>query len=196
MSCGCGGGSACGNPCPPGPRSVAFTTPSPATFQNSLARLLVKPADALRNLLTVFGIRPYVVRWVRVRWTGGARGFGEMAVIGEPEAILPTPLILSLDGISRIVSPVGTDEQGGVLLTEVSGCYTEERLLGFGNAGEEIPADENFFYEVEFLRPDGVQGELRRFSVSGVPEYVPDQFGWRMRLERAQFDRTRSGAPR
>lgn len=169
-------------------------TPTPATFQTSLARLLVKPADSLRNLLTVLGVRPYVVRMVYTRYSGGARGIGEESVV-SCDAILPTPLILSLDGLSRIVSVVGADEQGGVLLTEVSGCYTEDQLRGLGDGGAELPPDQSFYYEVEFLSMQP-QGERRRFSQSGVPEYVPDQYGWRMRLERAQRDRTRAGAPR
>lgn len=192
--CGCGGTSPCGAPCPPGPREQAFCVPSPEQFAHSLARALVGPADKLRNLLTVTGMRAYAVRLVRVRWSGGARGIGETAVVGTPMPILPTPLLLTLDGVSRIVSAIGVDEQGSALLTEVSGCYSEEQLRGMSDDGTPTPPDENFFYEIEFLRPDGQPGAKRRFSLSGVPEYVPDQFGWRLRLERAQGDRTRAGA--
>lgn len=199
MGCGCdcGGGPECGNPCPPGLRELAFCIPTPALISHSLARVLIKPADALRNLNTVFGVRPYVIRFIRTQWSGGARGFGEESVLSV-EPILPTPLILSLDGLSRITSVIGTDEQGGVLLTEVSGCYTEDQLVGRTNRGlTPVPPEQNFYYEVEFIRADGIQDERRRFSPAGAPEYVPDQFGWRIRIERARPDRQRSsGLPR
>lgn len=195
--CGCGGGTPCGAPCPPGPRELTFCAPTPALIQNSLARLLIKPADALRNLQTLFGMRPYIVRFVRTQWSGGARGFGDESVV-LVEPILPTPLLLSLDGLSRITNPIGTDEQGGLLLTEVSGCYTEDELVGRTHHGTApIPVEQGFYYEVEFIRADGVQDERRRFSPASAPEYVADQFNWRIRLERARPDRTRqTGMPR
>lgn len=199
MGCGCGGGCGdagpCSNPCPTEPRSVAFTQGTPQQYASSLARLLEGPADKLRNIFTLVGMRPYVVRLVRTRWTGGARGHGPEVIVDDNVQILPTPLLVDLSGLQRVISPVGADERGSLMLTEISGCYTEEQLRGLSDDGKEIPPDIGFFYEVEFLRPDGKEGERRRFSIAGPPEYVPDEFGWRVRLERAHANRTRAGHP-
>lgn len=197
-SAGCGGPPACTDPCPSVPRETAFTVQSAQSFSSSLSRLLVGVADRLRDLATRFGQRPYNVWRVRTRFSGGARGFGEEAILGEPERILPTPLVLDLVSLKPIVSPVGVDEVGGCMLTEISGCYTEEQLRGIDNLdGTPIPADQGFYYDIEFLRADGIQGERRRFNVTSVPAYIADDFGWQLRLERARPDRVRaSGAPR
>lgn len=201
MGCGtpgCGGPPTCGNPCPPGPRDQHFTVQTPQMFSNSLARLLVGPADKLRNLYTTFGLRPYIVRLVRTRWSGGARNRGEESVIGTPELLLPTPLILDLLTLTPIVSPIGSDERGGILLTEVSGCYTEEHLRGLDDVtGAPIPADQSFYYEVQFLRADGAPGEFRRFNANSAPTFVADDFLWQVKLERSRPDRIRAtGSPR
>src|SRR5258708_7147556 len=173
MSCGCGAHGygrppSCGDPCPP--------------------RALIPVGGAVRDLNARFGMRPYVTRWVFTSWSGGARGVGEEFMVGTPENILPPPLLLDLQTLTPVVSPIGLSEQGGVLLTEVSGCYTEEQLRGAASDGSAVPADQSFYYEVEFLRADGAPGEKRRFSVDGVPVYMPDDVQWQVRVARARPD--------
>lgn len=196
MSCGCGTVGCGGSPCTTAPRDTVFTIESPQRFANSLSRLLISPVDAIRDIATQFGVRPYIVRLVYTQWSGGARGIGEESVLGEPERILPTPLVLDILTLTPIVSPVGADEQRGCLLTEVSGCYTEEQLRGLGSDGSEVPANQSFYYEIEFLRADGVKSERRRFNANSAPAYSADDAQWQVRLERARPDRTRHGAPR
>jgi len=67
-------------------------------LSRTLTRRLISTVDGLRDLLTRFGLRPYEVRMVRTKWTGGYRGAGQEIVVFD-EAILPTPLILGLDGL-------------------------------------------------------------------------------------------------
>jgi hypothetical protein len=194
MSCGCGGG--CGpGPCPSAPRETVFDVPNAECYSHSLGRLAIGVADRLRNLNTKFGMRPYVVRWVRSAWSGGIRSRGEESILCV-ETILPVPLLLDLKTLVRVVNPIGIDENGGVMVTEISGCYTEEHLRGLDDDGTSIPADQNFYYEIEFLRADGRPSDKRRFFPSGAPEYVPDDFCWTLKLERQRQDRRRDGSAR
>lgn len=196
MGCGCGNSGCGGPPCPYAPRSTVFTTPTPALLARSLVRKLQGPVDKIRDLNTRFGRRPYIVRFIYTGWSGGARGDGQEYLVRE-EVILPVPLVVDLASLQELVSPVGVENAGSLILTEVSGCYTEEQLRGLSNTdGSPTPADQNFYYEIEFIRPDGVDGVRRRFQVAGTPEEVPDKFQWRVRLDRAQPGRARSGAIR
>lgn len=196
MSCTSCGSSACGGtPCTTAPRNTVFTVQDSQCFAGSLSRQLIGPADAIRDLATKFGMRPYVVRMIKTRWSGGARSLGDEFVIGD-EALLPTPLVLDMMTLTPIVSPIGTDEQHGILLTEVSGCYTEEQLSGADVDGTPVPADQSFYYEVEFLRPDNRDSERRRFNLNSAPAYSPGDAQWQVRLERSRPERTRAGYPR
>ena len=198
MACGCGCGAATGcgeQPCPPGPRETHFCVETAQTLGRSLGRKLIGVVDKIRDIDTRLGFRPYVVRLVYTRWSGGVRDVGEESVISE-ERLLPTPLMLDLQGVASVVTVSGSDEQGGVMLTEVSGCYTEEQLRGLGDQGQALPADQSFYYEIEFLRVDGVDGERRRFTIGGAPEYDADNYLWRFRLVRQRPDRSRHGMPR
>lgn len=196
MACACCGSASCdGSPCTYAPRKTAFTVQTAQMFARSLARKLVKPVDRIRDLNTRFGLRPYLVFTIFTQWSGGQRNSGEEVVVGEPTAILPTPKISDLDELAEIVSPVGLDEQQGIVVSEISGCYTEEQLRGFDNAtGAEIPPDRSFYWEVEFLRADGASTERRRFNISAAPNYKPDNCEWIVRLTRSRPERTRSGA--
>jgi hypothetical protein len=174
--------------------SARFTVLTGDDLKCSLAISLIPVADDLRDLLTQTGMRPYVVHFVRTRWSGGSRGDGvEQVVYDAP--ILPTPLVSDLSALNEIVNPVGLDEVGGIVLSEVSGAYTEEQLLGRGAGGEPIPPDEQFYYEIEFTRTDGRPAERRRFFIRSAPSYQPSKFQWTVSLERSHEDRTRLGEP-
>lgn len=166
-----------------------------ADYQNTVARRLVPTADRLRNLLTRFGLRPYKVRMVVVRWSEGFRGRGVPNVLSVVD-MLPTPAVLSLDGVTQVVNPVGEQEEGTISLSEISGCYTEEQLRGQGPQGEPIPPSDEFFYEIEWPKPNGMASVKRRFNVRGAPAYQADNFQWTVRLERSLGDRNRAGKPR
>ena len=206
--CGCGGGSDCGG-CGPkyhnvtggaGARENALQRPLSAgttTLCDTLAFNLIGVADGLRDLYTQFGLRPYRVALVRTRWSGGRRGIGVEIVISSTN-LLPTPKMTDMAALTEINSAIGLDETGEVVLTEVSGAFTEDQLRGhpFGN-GEPVFPDEQFYYEIEFPPAcAGKDGERRRFTVKGAPMYFADRFQWNIRLEKQRQDRSRYGDPR
>jgi hypothetical protein len=165
-------------------------------LSKTLGRQLIGVADNLRNLLTLFGMRPYEVHIVRTRWSGGERGIGQEFVISDTP-ILPTPLISSLDGITRIVNSVGIDEQGTVKLSEVSGRYSENFLSGQDYEGNPQDGDTQWFYEVQFPTPGTVAdgAPRRRFFPSSSPTYNPSKFEWTLTLTRSHVDRLNDGTP-
>lgn len=195
MACGCGNAGCGGPPCGYAPRELQFTVQTPQSYAASLGRKLIKIEDRVRDIDVRLGFRPYNVRLIYTVWTGGAKGFGEESVLSET-LILPTPLVLDLGAIEEVVTPVGREAEGGLLVTEISGCYTEDQLLGVQADGTEIPENQNFYYEVEFLHVDGSPPSRRRFSVAGTPEFNANKTTWSIRLDRARPDRLRSGAVR
>lgn len=196
-SCGCGpayhvvtGGS--------GTRENPLDRPltaGTAPLCGSLAFTLRSTVDRLRDLYTQFGLRPYKVSLVRTGWSGGRRSLGVELVISS-KVILPTPKIMDLSGLAEVVTPVGMDEFGSIMLQEVSGTFTEDQLHGKVFDGQPLPLDQNFYYEVEFPPAcAGDNGERRRFTVKNAPMYFADQFQWHVSLERQRSDRTRTGVP-
>lgn len=169
-----------------------FTDLRPGDFPKTLAGRLICTADNVRDLYTRFGLRPYKVRIIRTRWTGGRRGQGEEFITHE-RPIRPTPLLADLGAISQIVNPIGLDEVGGVQLSEITGTFTDDDLRGLDSAGTPPEPDEQVFYEIEFPRSDGQPGERRRFFLGAAPMYQADQFQWIVRLERAHEGRDRRG---
>jgi len=171
-----------------------FTDPTSLQLGKTLARRLVPLADKLRDMLTKFGLRPYKVKVVRVKWSGGARGAGAPVVVGDLH-ILPTPLISDLNSLSNIVEAVGLTEVGSLTLSEVSGRFSEDDLLGRDSEGNPVAPDEEFFYEVEFPRLDGKPSTRRRFYPRSPPQYHAGKLQWTVRLEKALEDRDRTGDP-
>lgn len=170
-------------------RPRRYTDLSGIDLARSLARRLVPVADALRDLRTKFGMRPYEVHIIRTAWTGGERGVGAEHVVLDT-VILPTPRIVDLSSLSEIVQPIGLEEIGQVTLDEVSGRYTEDQLLGRHEDGSPLGPDESVFYEVMFPLPSGLPGSVtrRRFYPSGAPHYSSGKFEWVVRLERQRPD--------
>ena len=183
MACNCG----CGD--------TGFTDLNGLDIQNTLARKLISTVDKLRNLRVKFGLRVYEVHLVRTRWTGGLRGSGEEYVVSD-EAILPVPLIGEINGLTETLQSVGLDEIGTLILTEVSGRYTEDYLRGTGPDGSPLAADETVYYEIYFPPVPGGTAQRRRFQLRSAPGYVAGKFQWTLALERARQDRTRSGDTR
>jgi hypothetical protein len=168
-----------------------FTKLTGSDFGKTLARRFVPLADSLRDLLTKVGLRPYIVRIVRTRWSGPYRGQGQEYVVSETD-VLPTPKISDLSGITAIVQPIGLDEIGGIMVSQISGRFTEEELRGLSADGSPPEVTDNVFWEIEFPRPDG-PGERRRFVMRSAPHYYSGRLQWVVRLERANEDRARSG---
>lgn len=172
-----------------------FTTVTSQQASKTLARKFIPLADSLRNMLTKFGLRAYRVTMVRIRWSDGARGAGTPTVELE-EVMLPTPKIGSLDGLTEINQPIGLDEQGSIELSQISGRFTEEQLLGLEADGREIDPEVEFFYEVEFFPATATEGShKRRFYPRSAPVYMPGRLQWSLRLEKGNADRERNGDP-
>ena len=162
----------------------------------TLGRTLIPTADIIRNLYTQFGLRPYNINLVRTRWSTGFRSRAtELVVSSTP--LLPTPRVSDMSAVTEIVTPIGLDEFGEILLSEVSGAYTEDELRGANKYGDPVAHSDNFYYEIEFPPPcTGQEGERRRFTLRGAPMYFADRFQWNIRLTRQREDRARNGDPR
>lgn len=171
-----------------------FTKVNPQQMQKSLARKFVPLADSLRDLFTKFGLRPFVVRLMRVRWNGEERGIG-VAEVDSEVIIEPTPKISDLTALTELVQPVGLDEVGGLLLSEISGRYTEDELKGLKPGETEIPPNVEVFYEIEFPRLDGAPSVKRRFFFRSAPYYNSGALQWSIRLEKSGEDRALNGDP-
>lgn len=171
-----------------------FTKVTGQQIQNSLARKFVPLADSLRDLFTKFGLRPYIVRMVRVAWNGIERGVG-LPQVESAVVIEPTPKITDFTALQEIVQPIGLDEIGGILLSEVSGRYTEEELKGLKPGETEIPPHIEFFYEIEFPRIDNAPVVKRRFFIRSAPAYESGRLQWSLRLEKSTEDRALNGDP-
>ena len=174
---------------------MEFTRVTAQVMRESLGQELIEVVDCARDIPSELGLRPYTVRLVRTRWSGGARGLGTEEVLSVLD-LLPTPKLVDLSGLQEVLQPVGLDEIGTVQVEQISGRFTEEQLRFLDSDGRDPPAQESVWWEVEFVRPDGKPGERRRFVLVGAPEYLPGNVEWRVRLSKAHEDRGRDGVPR
>ncbi len=172
-----------------------FTDPTTLDLKRTLAQQLIPVADSIRDLHTRFGLRPYKVRVVRVRWSGGMRGHGTPHVASTMD-LLPTPLVQDLTTLTEILQPIGLDEVGTISVAEISGRFTDDDLRLQSKNGVPPGPDEEVFYEIEFPQPDGGPSVKRRFFLRGAPYYSAGRFQWSIRLEKANEDRSRRGDPR
>ena len=171
--------------------ATKFTEVTTQQAAATLARDFIGLADDLRDLLTFFGLRSYRVSLVKVRWSGGRRGRG-VADVYSVESILPTPKIAPLNGVAELAMVAGLTEVGAIELSQVSGRFTEDELLGRIPQTGDVPLDEEFFYEVEFFPQEGPTVK-RRFIPKSVPAYQPGRLQWTVTLEKANRDRERDG---
>lgn len=136
--------------------------------------------DELRQLNTDFGLRPYRVFSVVVRWSGGAVGKGNPTVITDKE-LLPTPNVPGLHTLEDRMTEGGRSERGSILMTEVSPRYTEDEVRSLFHVHPLLSGDDGFLE----LRIDGRDGEtIRRRFACLVPGRRADKFDWAVRLRR------------
>jgi hypothetical protein len=171
-----------------------FTQFSGDMFGKTLAQKLVPVADRLRDINTQLGTRAYLVRIVRLQWSGGRRGVGREFVVSDIP-ITPTPLVRDLSPLLEELTPVGLNETGTLQVTEISGRFTEEILLGIDPTGNEPDDNEQVLYEIEFPRPNGQDSVRRRFGISAAPTFQPTQFQWTLQITKVDEDRTFLGDP-
>lgn len=86
---------------------------------------LVELADDLRDIYAELGARPFRAFVVMRTWAGARAGEGAMTeVVTE---ILPPPAVL-VAGLRGDLRPAGLDEEGDIVLSEVSLRWTEPEL--------------------------------------------------------------------
>lgn len=170
---------------------------TPREAKNSFAQRFAKTADNLRQLNTNFGMRPYRVFLVWLKWTGSERGEGEEVPVAECE-LLPTPLVATMDMVALDPRSAGILPVGSLRISEVSmDRYTRDFLRGIDIPGvghfDHIPPLYTFFYEV---REDG-RGDCpawrMKYRLSTEPHRQADQLQWQFALERISEDRERDG---
>lgn len=199
MSCECSGGATgtigicttCGNPRPRTPNSPASPQHPSCNPSASLVEQMGSVVDDLRQLNTDFGLRPYRVFSMRVRWTGGDVGRGECVVVSERE-FLPTPRFDDMSGVSSTLRSGGLAERGTTKLREISPRYTEDEVRGLLCCSLTLAPGVEGWIEVAMDSRDG-STQRRRFVVSGVPFRNAGRFEWTANLLRQDQDRSRSG---
>lgn len=157
--------------------------PGPGSLAEDLAEVV---ADA-RAIQTELGLRPYRVFAVRVHWSGGERGRGDVTQVSERE-LLPRPKVTFRN--RRELTPGGFIDRATVELTEVDVRLTAAEL------GELFlpPLDkgDEAFVEIRLDGRDGAEAQRRRFYVAEPPERRP--FDWRVSLRQQDGARLPSGA--
>lgn len=174
------------------PKIDGFTVSTPRLNAKSLARKLIPVVDKARDIATQLGARPYRVRLVRTRWTGGRRGVGVEEIISLME-ILPTPKVVDLNTLAEIVTPIGPTEIGLIQLQQVSGRYTEDILVGVDPSGNKPAQSDDLYYEIEFFRVDEQPSDHHRFALATVPYYHATQCQWTITLDAQIAKRRRDG---
>lgn len=136
--------------------------------------------DIRREIRAALGTRPYRVAIVTRRWSGARCGEGT-----PTDTVLeldPAPMVTDLS--ARIdLRPMGRDEEGDILLTEVSLRYTEAELHPIGNDSTE------WAYVIKDAH--GQQIRRRFFTVTKQPDarrgdHVGDATDWAVTLKKIE----------
>lgn len=153
----------------------------------TLVEQLGAVADDLRQLHTDFGMRPYTLHAIRIRWTGGEIGRGEDVVVFD-EPLLPTPKTDGISSMTRTSTNAGGEERGDVRVSQISPLYTEDQIQRY--FAPELRKDEEGFIEIRVDSRDGVTAR-KRFVVEGTPERRPGRFDWTVVLRKQDENRAR-----
>lgn len=176
----------------PGDREVLFPPVTAVGLRGTLGQALIPAVDAIRQVNTLLGLRNYAVRVVTTRWTGGYRYTGFEEVV-DVLSIVPTPKLEGLDAITRQPSTGGVLETGLVRVSEISGAYSEDNLLGTRDGGHEPPEDVNVYWEIEIVQPNGAPTLRRRFQPASAPTYDGGAVQWSITLQQVQQAREPDG---
>jgi len=150
----------------------------------SLANELGLVVDDLRQLYTDFGLRPYRVFSVVVRWASGTVGYGEVQECTRTE-ILPTPNVV-MRGVNNQATDVGIHEVGSIRIDEISPNYTEADIDELF-AMQPLPKGYEAFWEVHVDRRDG-RTVRRRFVPADAPFRDAENFQWSGRFTKQDDD--------
>jgi hypothetical protein len=197
----------------PKPRPIG-----PERARHSLIHRIAPRVDRARQYLTRFGLRPYRVELVWVRWSGEERGDGEECEIpGGRIEILPTPKVKNLDAVAYRFFSGGVLPVGSILVSQISALYTQDQLTGLALPTEEftkrndpptlasstrlprkpsansLPEPYDFFWEV---REDGRGDDpsaRNKFRLAALPMREAGAVDWSVILERVSNDENRDG---
>lgn len=143
---------------------------------------LVPLADQLRGLYEVLGARPYRAFVVRRTWSGARVGEGTPTDVSTE--ILPRPAVLTA-GLHGELRPAGIEEEGEIVLQEISLTWTEPELFSPSLAAN----------AQHLIRLEGAHGQAVRVRYY-VPAAAPvpvrgdsmrdDVLSWAMSLRRAE----------
>ncbi len=178
---------------PKSPNADPGLHPNPAP-DCSLAASMQSIVDDARQLNTDFGIRPYRVFSVVVRWSGGERGRGDASVESEIE-FLPTPKLKDYDSLAGDLRSGGEVERGQIKLTEISANYTEADLFTLFHV-KPLTDDREGYVEIRHDGRQGAEPERRRFTLKGAPFHDATNFQWVCMLLAQDQARTKGGAVR
>jgi hypothetical protein len=167
-----------GNPRPQKPNNDPDLHPNRRPGR-SLVECFGGMVDDLRQLNTDFGLRPYRMFSIVVRWTGGEVGVGEPKVVSEVE-FLPTPNI-GMEGVRQKMGETGKGERGEIRVTEISPRYTEDDINALFHL-QPIPDGGDAFIEIRMDERDG--STIRRRFTPLVPTRRPGKFDWAVTLKR------------
>lgn len=177
-------------------RKGRFTVHTPESWRASFAGRLAAIEDRGREVEARLGFRPYTVKIVHTRWSGGRRGNGLEEIVQEV-TLLPTPQISDLTGLTVLTTPAQVIEAGNILVSKISGTYTEAQLSAETPNGAPLPPADDVFWEITFLAGCGEgAGTRRRFNVRSAPSYDAERAQWMVTLVKAQENRARNGALR
>jgi hypothetical protein len=165
----------------------------------TLAAELIPIVDEIRQLAVDLGANPYRVFLIHEQWPGPRRGQGDPVVISCRE-IVPPPKVSDMTATRMMLRSVGLTEEGSLLVSQISGHYTEDDLLGKTlDLQDPVKSrtgagDVDFFWEVVENRPSNPAPVRRRYRPDGVPMLSRDGFQWKVPLVKAEPNRSRQGA--
>lgn len=164
----------------------------------TLTSRLVPIADKIRTLADKFGMRPYRVWLVHVKWSGTRVGEGVPQVASRRE-LQPVPRVFDMSSTTLALTPVGLNESGTLMVDQVSAKWTEDDLMGrtWDLIDPALPAtglrNGEFFWEVQEARPTQPPPPIRRYVPTGVPMLIKGGLQWRVTLTKQNAERNRNG---
>ena len=144
---------------------------------------LVPVADELRGLFTELGARPFRVFVIRRTWSGARAGEGNISeVVTE---ILPRPMV-SVIGLHGELRPAGLEEEGDLVLSEVSLTWTEKELF----SPDGLADNQRHLFRIDGAHGQGVRPRYYIPSAPPMPvrgdSMRDDVLGWTFPLRRVE----------
>lgn len=171
---------------------------SPQEAKRTLVARLGLTADRVRQIATNLGARPYRVFLLWTRATGEERGEGTDVVMKRIE-ILPTPVVESLEAITRGPFAGGAYPVGSMRLREVSTSFDATTLTGKrlpdGTRVDAIPEPWDFWYEILEDGRHELDPEPMKFRLLAPPVNDAENLQWVIGLERVEQFGGRSPIP-